>query len=224
VDGAVGERLGERVVHEPVLVDERQAVESSARERHLEMVAAARAVEHRELPRIRERALEQRLERPGGARRRHGIIVAVARVIAAARTIPHEPAAVFAFLADLENHWRLDDRFVELAGVDAGGRGGRVRVRGPLGISRQARTEVVAADRPEDGRPGVLQGRALVGRSTVGLVRWELVPSGAGTNVLLSAVVDRASLLDRVLLAAEGRRWLRRIFVDELRRLEVVVG
>jgi hypothetical protein len=67
-------------------------------------------------------------------------------------------------------------------------------------------------------------GRALVGRRTVGRVRWELAPSGAGTTVLLSAVVDRASLLDRVLLAAGGRRWLRRIFVDALRRLEDVVG
>jgi uncharacterized protein YndB with AHSA1/START domain len=148
----------------------------------------------------------------------------VAREIAAERRVPQQPAAVFAFLSDLHNHWRLDDRFVELAEVDPDGGGGRVLLRGPLGLSRAARTEVVAADPPESGRAGVMRGRALVGRSTVGLVRWELVPSDAGTTVRLSAVVERASLLDRLLLAAGGRWWLHRVFVDALRRLEGIVG
>jgi hypothetical protein len=224
VNGAVGERLCERVVHEPVLVDEREAVEARARQRDLEMVATARTIEHRELVRIRERAFEQRLQRPGRARRRHGIIVAVAREIAAARRIPQDPAAVFAFLSDLHNHWRLDDRFVELAGVDPDGRGGRVLLRGPLGVSREAATEVVGADPPASGRPGRMYGRAQVGRQTVGLVQWELAPDGTGTAVRLSALVERASLLDRLLLAAGGRWWLRRIFAGALRRLEVVVG
>ena len=131
---------------------------------------------------------------------------------------------MFAFLADLHNHWRLDDRFVELAGVDADAHGGRVRVRGPFGLWREARTEVVAAEPPGNDRDGVMRGRALVGRATVGLVRWDLSPSGDRTTVRLSAVVERASALDRILLAAGGRWWLRRIFRDALRRLEDVVA
>ena len=55
VDGAVGERRRERVVDEPVLLDEREAVEAVAFDRHLEVVAAARAVGDRELGRVGER-------------------------------------------------------------------------------------------------------------------------------------------------------------------------
>jgi hypothetical protein len=148
----------------------------------------------------------------------------VASEITAARTVAHDPAAVFAFLADLQNHWLLEDRFVELGGVDADGRGGRVLVRGPLGLSREARTEVLGADPPADGRPGTLHGRALIGRATVGRVRWELVPSEHGTAVRLSASVESASLADRVLLAFGGRWWLGRIFASALRRLDDVVA
>jgi len=59
VDGAVAQRLGERVVHEPVLIDERQSGETRARNRHLEVVAAARSVLDAELVRIREGAAQQ---------------------------------------------------------------------------------------------------------------------------------------------------------------------
>ena len=44
MDGAVGERLGERVVHPTVLVDERKAVEVGAHHGHLEVVAAAGSI------------------------------------------------------------------------------------------------------------------------------------------------------------------------------------
>ena len=62
MDGPVAQRLGERVVHEPVLVDERQAVEARALHDDLEMVAAAGAVLDVELVRVRKRAAQQRFE------------------------------------------------------------------------------------------------------------------------------------------------------------------
>ena len=45
VDGAVGERRGERTVDEPVLLDEREAVERGALDRDVEVVAAAGPVD-----------------------------------------------------------------------------------------------------------------------------------------------------------------------------------
>jgi hypothetical protein len=147
----------------------------------------------------------------------------VASEIAAARTVAHEPAAVFAFLSNLQNHWLLEDRFVELGSLDADGRGGRVLVKGPLGLSREARTEVLGADPPLDGKPGALHGRAQLGPATVGRVRWELVPSGEATAVRLSASVESASFADRALLALGGRWWLGRIFASALRRLDDVL-
>ena len=50
---------------------------------------------------------------------------------------------MFAFLSDLRNHWRLEPHFLELD--DVGARGGRVRIKGPLGLSRVARTAVESA-------------------------------------------------------------------------------
>jgi hypothetical protein len=101
--------------------------------------------------------------------------------------------------------------------------GGRVRVKGPLGLSRSARTEVVEAVAPIDGK-GRLRGRAQIGRGTVGLVAWELEPtSGGGTRVRLSASVPTAGVFDRTLLAVGGRAWLRMLFRRALRRLAEVV-
>ena len=60
MDGAVGERGGEHLVHAPVLVDQRKAVEVRARDGDLEVVARAGAVLDAELGRTRECSLEQR--------------------------------------------------------------------------------------------------------------------------------------------------------------------
>jgi hypothetical protein len=68
VDGAVGERRGERAVDHAVLLDERDAVERGARDGHVEMVAAARPVQHVDRP-VRERMLEERADRVGCHRR-----------------------------------------------------------------------------------------------------------------------------------------------------------
>ena len=123
---------------------------------------------------------------------------------------------MFEFLADLRNHWRLEPHFLELD--DMGEAGGRVRVRGPLGISRVARTNVVATEAPTD-----LRGTAEIGRGTLGTVRWRLEPAGRGTRATFTAVVERASVLDRVVLTCGGRWWLSRVVAAAVARLGVAL-
>ena len=61
MDGAVAEGLGESLVHEAVLVEEREPIEARARDRHLKMVAASSAVLDAQLGRIGKRMLEELL-------------------------------------------------------------------------------------------------------------------------------------------------------------------
>jgi hypothetical protein len=93
--------------------------------------------------------------------------------------------------------------------------GGRVRVKGPAGISRVARTRVVAADPPTS-----LRGSAEIGRATKATVRWRIEPAGSGSTVTVTATVEHASRLDRLLLAFGGRWWLARLFRRAVGRLE----
>jgi hypothetical protein len=97
---------------------------------------------------------------------------------------------VFGFLADLENHWLLADRFVEVLTLERAevGRanGARVRLRRPLGVRRTAATQVLAADPPQ-GMASV----ADVGRRTRAFVRWKLRDGDGGTAIRLEAVIDR---------------------------------
>ena len=94
-------------------------------------------------------------------------------------------------------------------------RGGVVCMRGPLGIRRAVRTHVV-----EDDPPTRLAGTAEIGSGTVARVSWALRPDGERTRVRLEATVERASPLDRALLALGGRRWLERRFATILQTLE----
>ena len=134
--------------------------------------------------------------------------------------MPVSPRALFEFLSDLERHWLLADRFVEvltLERVPGTGRavGGTVRVRGPLGLARTARTRVVEAV------PHVrMSGTAEVGRRTRARVTWTLTEQGRLTLVQLDAVVERAGRADAVMLALGGRRWMRRRFAAILATLE----
>jgi uncharacterized protein YndB with AHSA1/START domain len=139
--------------------------------------------------------------------------------IAAERVVAASPPVVFAFLADLENHWLLADRFVEVLTLErppGGGpaSGGTVKMRGPLGLRRTARTRVVEADPPRR-----IAGSALMGGRTEALVRWTLNPVGEGTLVRLEATVERVAALEAFLLAAGGRRWLERRFASILETL-----
>ena len=133
-------------------------------------------------------------------------------MIAAQRRVSAPPQRVFDFLADLRNHWRLERAFLEVE--DVGERSGVIRVRGPLGLSRRARTQVLEA-----APPSRVAGRADLRGGTVGFVAWEISPDGDGSRVRLSAEVQ-ASLPDRILLALGGRAWLHRLFERALANLE----
>ena len=117
--------------------------------------------------------------------------------------VPAGPEQVFEFLSDLENHWQLADGAIAVLHVEPGD-GGRVRMRGPLGVRRTAVTSVDAVDPPR-----ALSGTARVGSRTRARVMWKLEPDGGrATCVTLSARVEDASPLDRLLLLAGGRAWL----------------
>src|SRR3954469_2236078 len=91
--------------------------------------------------------------------------------------------AVFAFLRDLDNHWLLTDRFIDAERLD--GDGGRVRMRGPLGLTRVASTSVDHATPPSR-----IAGTATVGVRTRAVVSWRLdQAAGGGTTVDLEAAV-----------------------------------
>ena len=143
----------------------------------------------------------------------------VSRPVSATATLPHAPPQIFEFLSDLRNHWRLEERFVELD--DVTDHGGRVRIRGPLGLSRVARTEVLEAEPPSP--IGRLHGRAEIGRTTRGEVFWEIAPDDGGSRVTLTAVPERLSASDAFLLALGGRRWMCRLFRTALERLDGVL-
>lgn len=109
---------------------------------------------------------------------------------------------MFEFLSDLENHWLLADGAISVVSVEPGD-GGRVRMRGPLGVHRTAVTSLDEVRSPE-----AIGGTARVGAHTRARVTWELEPGSSGTVVTLSANVDKATALDRLLLALGGHAWL----------------
>ena len=144
------------------------------------------------------------------------------RPISATALVPRAAASIFDFLCDLENHWLLGDRFVALESV--GDRGGRIRIRGPLGVARHARATIVTALPPAAGESGLLEGRAELDSGSVGRIAWRVEPQDErGARVTLEAVVERAVGIDRLLLAAGGRYWLRRSFTRTLAGLARLV-
>ena len=142
-----------------------------------------------------------------------------AAAIEAAALVPAEPQEVFAFLSDLGNHWRLASRVVEVVERESARNGdaanrGVVRLRGPLGMRRTARTTVTAA-RP----PRLMIGTAEIAGGTRARVSWTLAARLGQTRVRLAAEVENARRLDRLLLALGGRRWLERRFHETLAAL-----
>lgn len=133
--------------------------------------------------------------------------------IAASRVVAASPEAVFRFLSELENHWKLTGPWVEAMAIDDGS--GRVRIHGPLGLRRTASTSVVDAS-PDH----VVHGTAELSGGTLARVAWELSEDANGTAVRLSAEIDRATLPDRALLALGGRAWIGRRFDAILGRLD----
>ena len=134
--------------------------------------------------------------------------------IEATALVPASPDEVFDFLSDLENHWRLTGRRVEVLGLNGDRDGGSVRIRGPLGLHRTAATKVTASRSPR-----LILGVAELRGGTRARVSWTLAPHSRETRVALVAEVERAAPLDRVLLAVGGRAWLRHMFGRSLERL-----
>src|SRR5690349_12250836 len=97
--------------------------------------------------------------------------------IEAAGVVEAPPAAVFDHLADLRTHWALAQgrvRLLDTSDAEAA-EGGRVRMRGPFGLRRDATTQVLRAERPR-----LLEGRARIGDRTEAEISWELEPRGEG--------------------------------------------
>ena len=135
--------------------------------------------------------------------------------IEASLSIPAPPETLYERLAKLENHWALADRWVEVVSLNGGGDGGTVRLNGPLGLSRTARTTV---DRLEPSR--LIEGTASIGEGTRGRVRWTFEGEGTGTLVTLRAELVEAGALDRALWDLGARGWLEsrlRITLERLR-------
>jgi len=133
--------------------------------------------------------------------------------IEAERVVAAAPEAVFAFLSDLANHWKLTGRWVEAVALNHAD--GSVRIHGPLGLRRTARTTVV------DASPShVMHGTAELSGGTVALIAWELNEDARGTEVRLSAEIEHAAAPDRLLLAVGGRAWMKRRFDAILVRLD----
>lgn len=104
----------------------------------------------------------------------------------ASRSLCADIEKVFGFLADLENHWLIADRFVDVVDLTGppGARSGG-RVRGPLRVHRTAMTRVAFA------RPVTeMGGTAELSGGTVAHVRWLLDPADGRTVVTLGD--DRA--------------------------------
>ena len=81
------------------------------------------------------------------------------RVASAERDIAAPAAPLFAYLADLEQHWQLADRFIEVVSLErpAGGgpaRGGVVRMRGPLGMQPRRRARKSSSRTPPTAAVG----------------------------------------------------------------------
>jgi len=146
--------------------------------------------------------------------------------MAVERMIPARGEDIFRFLSRLEHHWQLAPDWIEVlslerppgAGEDAPFDRGVVRMRGPLGISRTARTQVSTVE-----PPGAMSGTARVGSGTVARVRWTLVDEGPATRVRLGAELERAGPVDRTLLALGGWTWLEGRFRAALDHLAAVV-
>jgi hypothetical protein len=126
-------------------------------------------------------------------------------------------AALYAFLVDLERHWELVPDLVEVVSADRDG--AVLRLRGPLGLRRTVRTHVTRTRPPLE-----LAGRAETAGGSIAAVSWTLSPRAGHTDVRLSAEVERASVLDRLLLVLGGERWLGRALGVALSRLDVLVA
>jgi Lon protease-like protein len=110
VDGAVAERLGERLVDETVLVEQREPVKARARHGHLEVVAAAGAILDVQHTGVRERGAEQGFE-PFGS---HATMLDAAEYPVAMPEIGLFPLGIVLLPTELVPLHIFEDRYKEL--------------------------------------------------------------------------------------------------------------
>ena len=138
-----------------------------------------------------------------------------ATTIRAEGRVPMARERVFGLLSDLDNHRALTDRGIEILALDgpAGARvGGTVELRGPVGLTRTARTRVEGAEFPDR-----LWGTAVTTNGTEAALEWSLRATAEGTLVAVQVRLRPRHWSDRLLLRAGGGRWL-------LRRLTAAIG
>jgi Polyketide cyclase / dehydrase and lipid transport len=137
--------------------------------------------------------------------------------ISARRRLPAGAEETFAFLASPETHRRLQVRGIASLSLDGDDllSGGAAVLRGPFGLRRTVRTRVALVQPPTR-----LAGSALADSGTAAHVSWTVRAQPDGTTLVeLTAVLGPISRGDRILLAAGGRHWIRRLFSATLRRL-----
>jgi carbon monoxide dehydrogenase subunit G len=115
--------------------------------------------------------------------------------------------AVFGFLADLGNHWRLASRWIEVVTLrpqDGPADSATVRLSGPMGLARTVQTSV-----DDVAPPAAIRGHGTAG-STRAEVSWALEQGADRTRVSVQVLLVRASVIDRVIWSCGGRIWLAR--------------
>ena len=119
------------------------------------------------------------------------------------------------FLANLDNHWALCEEMVDI--TSSQGPAGQadeasLTLRGPLGITRSARTRLLGASLDK------VWGRAQLGNGTQARVTWRFAPARGTTAVELELELRDARLFDRLLFALL-RPWITSRLARALGRL-----
>jgi hypothetical protein len=125
---------------------------------------------------------------------------------------------VYDFLSQLANHQRMGGHRFRLNTVAPDRLGATIVIRGPLGIHRTVQTTITCL-RPARG----VGGTATIGRQTVAHVHWTIHAANERSHVTLTATIVRTGMLDRLLLAAGGRRWLAHSFHRVLTLLSATI-
>jgi hypothetical protein len=127
--------------------------------------------------------------------------------IAARTTIAAEASDIFGLLGDLDRHRDLTDqgmRILSLQGPRGRRTGGLVELRGPVGLTRLARTRVQGAE-PHSR----LWGTAETIDGARASLEWRVRPESDRTDVEVRLDVRAGGWKDRTLLHLGGRAWLR---------------
>ena len=138
--------------------------------------------------------------------------------VVASVTVGAARSEIFEFLERLENHCALAEAKAEIVGFEGPAEArsaGRVVLRGPAGVHREARIRLT-----DRAKPAWIAGTAVTGPKTIARIRWDLSGKDGRTQVTLRVRVVETSVADRVLLAIGGRRWLRGLFEQALQSLK----